>query len=358
MDKCPKTPEGKEVNLHNGCRLPLWSKFHPDLTTDFTKVNDLLEVDTFEAGIYGMGIVSFPGKKIALLRYYDAIDRYEPLDLNDAIFMALNKIEILTSDDKYPVFDKSATLTLFDLHTLEPPLTDPQVLRDGKVCVGCKILSYVDGTLKFTVPGFSSYSAGETPSGGAPSSSGGSSSGGGGSGSRASGYSVIQTINLDIKDKYTIDLSRAGKLFITYNGEQYSMKITQINRNSATLSFVVLGYFITLYVSGERAIDLDKDNTPDVLVTLDEISSRNIATLTFVRRSAADTKKPFVPPTTDSGPPQIGTGPDEQIKEIFDEGEEISQKLSLGFRWKVIIVLFLLTLGLIIQYIYLRIKAE
>gem|GEM_PF-4242119 len=100
------------------------------------------------------------------------------VDINSNIFILDNYIDIDSTD--LPNFNKSATITIYNL-----TYSNPRILRDNAACPStiCSGKSYNSdtGTLIFMVTQFSKYSADETPSTSTASSSGGG--GGGGSSS-------------------------------------------------------------------------------------------------------------------------------------------------------------------------------
>lgn len=86
-------------------------------------------------------------------------DNLLDLDLNTEI--SSNKIEVNCTE--LPNLNKPATIWLYNLG-----FNNPRILKDGEVCPStiCVEESYSEGTLKFNVTHFTSYSAEETPSGG------------------------------------------------------------------------------------------------------------------------------------------------------------------------------------------------
>ena len=115
------------------------------------------------------------------------------LDLETYTNISFNRIEL----DSVALLNFNEAATLY-LHNL--PFTNPRILMDGNVCpeLICTKESYSEGTLEFSVTGFTIYSAEETPVGTPP-----SSSGGGGGGSRTSVKSDIlvdkETIHVTLK---------------------------------------------------------------------------------------------------------------------------------------------------------------
>ena len=101
----------------------------------------------------------------------DKVNTDNLIDLDSNTEMSSNNIYLNSTE--ITNFNKSATIWLYNLD-----FTNPRILKDGVVCPSyiCVIESYSEeGTLKFNVTHFTSYSAEETPS--SPPSGGGSSGG-------------------------------------------------------------------------------------------------------------------------------------------------------------------------------------
>ncbi len=112
--------------------------------------------------------------KIKFIQSINFTDDFNPgdgiVDLDSYIIISNNRIEINTS--ALPNFNKTATLSLYDLTFI-----NPQILMDGLPCPSsiCTKGSYSGGTLEFNVTHFTTYTIQETPE----SSSEGPASGGG-----------------------------------------------------------------------------------------------------------------------------------------------------------------------------------
>lgn len=121
------------------------------------------------------GKINFNDNLINLTDDSDFSDNVVNLDTNTNL--SFNRIEI--NSTSLPNFNKSATLTLYNL-----TLTNPRILRDGSVCSSniCTEGPYSGGTFVFNVTSFTTYTIEETPSDSQDSGSpgGGGSSGGGG----------------------------------------------------------------------------------------------------------------------------------------------------------------------------------
>ncbi|MCH7850131.1 MAG: hypothetical protein IH845_00630 [Nanoarchaeota archaeon] len=255
-DKCLNTSLGATVNPTNGCRLPLYTKFHANLTTDFSLVKDLLDMDSLSLGIWGKGKIEFIDRNMSMLRYDGT--RHVPLNL-DLIVIENNLIGINTLSNDYGGFDKPARLTLYNV-----VFSDPQILRDGVLCSECVLLGNASGVISFSVPGFSNYSIIETPvvvddgdTGDDPGSSGGGSSGSSGGSPVISSIVNDIIINLDEVDKGSGEISLGELIYVIYNGATYSVEFDEQTNEAIR---VIIGPDIGEYVilkDAVRIIDLD-----------------------------------------------------------------------------------------------------
>lgn len=143
---------------------------------------------------------------------------YTDNNLNLDIYtnISSNFIEINTT--ALPNFNKSATLSLYNL-----TFTNPRVLRNGEVCSDsiCTEVSYSGGTFIFNVTQFTNYSAGETPSEETPS--------GGGGGSGGGNVSSIKSFRVNV-DQIAVKLKQGAvetrNIVITNNlNQRLSIKI-------------------------------------------------------------------------------------------------------------------------------------
>jgi len=160
IDKCPHTnitklgmlkPIYTGIDLINiyGCPLPKATKFSPELTTDFKSV-DLLNVDNLKLGVIGKGRIEFT-ENVTLV---DIENNYDYTDLDDKVKIQENMISLDSAN--LPMLNKSAILTLYNLN-----LTNPKVLKDNSLCSECSIVGYINGTFRFSIEGFTNYSAAE-----------------------------------------------------------------------------------------------------------------------------------------------------------------------------------------------------
>ena len=184
-DYCADTPQdlASTVNLY-GCPKPVLQGF--DITPDFETL-DLSQTthEQLEFGRTSFGKVGYFNKAIRLLNPDGT-----PLEFGTHLTFSQYLISVDTT--ALPDFNQPAILTFYNI-TVENPV----IRRDGVECTTCTIVSYENGTLVVSVPGFSTYEVVEgeggenttpAPSGGGGGSSGGGSSSSGG-GSSSSGYS-------------------------------------------------------------------------------------------------------------------------------------------------------------------------
>jgi glucose/arabinose dehydrogenase len=147
-DKCPNTPANLRTQVNKaGCVRPKQTKFNTKPIVE----DDIKSVPNVELGINNVGKIKFK-EPVALARDNAALD----LDTN--VIIEQDKVEIKSS--VIPELNKPATITLYNINE-----TNPRILKNGEVCPEpqCKIESFTNGTLVFTVTGFSVYTIDETP---------------------------------------------------------------------------------------------------------------------------------------------------------------------------------------------------
>lgn len=148
LDKCPNTPVALKTQVNKvGCIKPKITKFDIKPITD----DDMRSVPNVELGKNNVAKIKFE-QPVALARDTAVLD----IDTN--VIINPKSVEIKSS--VVPELNKPATITLFNIDE-----KNPRILRDGIVCnePHCKIVSFVNGTLTFTVSGFSVYTIEETP---------------------------------------------------------------------------------------------------------------------------------------------------------------------------------------------------
>lgn len=191
-------------------------------TTDFNQ-SSLSELQN----LHGIIIDKLSAGKISFLEGINVTDDLDPtdnfVDIDSNIKISFNRIEI--NSVNLPNFNKSAELTLYGLSFL-----NPRILKDGKSCSDCSLVSYnyQTGDLKFIVNSFSVYSAAETvvevPVV--------TSRGGGGSSTREI---IIETTSTE--DNFLIDKSLL-KIFITHGGF-VEKEIVITNKNEFDIEFTL-----------------------------------------------------------------------------------------------------------------------
>ena len=162
-----------------GCYVPKYSKFSPELTTNFSNIEYMDRVPDVTLGIVNKGRIYFVNHQFNLIAK----------DLDSAIDILDKKIFINSS--VIPIFNTSATLNFYNINYVTPGIK-----RDGLDCSDCVEVSYLNGIYAVEVPGFSEYEVVEiyvqvsSPVGG------GGDGGGGGGGSGGDGSGGIPTIPL------------------------------------------------------------------------------------------------------------------------------------------------------------------
>jgi len=151
-DRCPFTPLTYKDNVGaDGCPIPIYTKFSPELTTIF-KDAYLSNISNFYIGIRNRGKIKFGSKYISLVE--NATTLSVPIDLDSIIDLQPNKA--IVNSDLYNTLNISATVTLFNVS-----VTNPVVKVDGSVCTECKLLAFQGGNVTFSVPHWTEYSVGE-----------------------------------------------------------------------------------------------------------------------------------------------------------------------------------------------------
>ena len=141
LDLCPNTPQGVEVNSV-GCPIPKLG----DLKNNSRNLSnlDLRNVSNFFVGS-DRGKIIFQ-ENVSLVR-----SNQEVLDLEAKIVFG-NKTIFMDSLN-LPELNVSAEIELYGIE-----YKNPKVLRDNLSCSMCEILGFSEGTLRFSVEGFSEYS--------------------------------------------------------------------------------------------------------------------------------------------------------------------------------------------------------
>ncbi|MDP3765578.1 MAG: hypothetical protein Q8R04_03630, partial [Nanoarchaeota archaeon] len=124
-------------------------RFTVIVMTNFSSVTSVLinkDNITFERESYGKII------------FFDTINLTGVSNVNDYIKIARNRVQIYA--DILPALNKTATIYLYNL-----TYSTPRIIRDGQVCPStvCRIISYSDGNMVFTVTHPSTYYTEETP---------------------------------------------------------------------------------------------------------------------------------------------------------------------------------------------------
>ena len=148
QDLCPRTPVSLKVEVNPyGCIKPRLTSF--DIKSNLQ--NDLRNVNSFEVGKTNLGKIQFKDP-VSLSR------ENEQIDLDNNIRIGQKEVEIKSTN--VPELNKPATITLYNITE-----ANPRIMKDGVECPPphCVIDSFVDGTLVFTVTGFSVYTVEETP---------------------------------------------------------------------------------------------------------------------------------------------------------------------------------------------------
>lgn len=181
IDKCPNTPDTLKSQVNRvGCVKPKITKFDikPVIEDDIRSVPDV------ELGKNNVAKIKFK-QPVALAR--DAAI----LDIDANVIINPKSVEIKSSI--VPELNKPATITMYGITE-----KNPRIKRDGVVCdePQCKIETFTDGVLTFSVSGFSLYEVEETPVVPAPTPA--PAGGGGGGGGGGNPVVTVQTPNPNV----------------------------------------------------------------------------------------------------------------------------------------------------------------
>jgi len=113
-------------------------------STNLSQVN-ISAVSDFTLSKSGIGKIVFPG----------LTDLSQGYDLESNV--KIEGLSIIINSAAIPVLNKSATLTLYNF-----PYTYGAILKDREICQDCNIISNTEGTIVFSVVGFSNYTATST----------------------------------------------------------------------------------------------------------------------------------------------------------------------------------------------------
>ncbi len=147
-DRCRLTPDSLRTQVNAlGCVRPRMTRFNirPNVEGDITAVNNV------ELGISSLGKIKF--EQPVTLGRADGV-----VDLDAHVIIEKEKVEVKSS--LVPELNKPSTITMYGVTK-----NSPRILKDGQDCNSpeCNIQSYIDGTLVFTVTGFSTYTIDEIP---------------------------------------------------------------------------------------------------------------------------------------------------------------------------------------------------
>ncbi|GAG31759.1 unnamed protein product, partial [marine sediment metagenome] len=146
VDKCPDSDNTQSLysNIY-GCPIPKADGF--DIKPDFRSIN-LSDVRFFEIGKRDFGKISFGGRRLSFIRKTDG--KYVRFNLDQHIRIFHNKVEIDSS--QLPEMNHPSNITMYNVGFIKPVIR-----RDGLNCSDCRVISYDNNTLIFSVPHFTTY---------------------------------------------------------------------------------------------------------------------------------------------------------------------------------------------------------
>ena len=114
---------------------------------------------------------------------------------------------------------------------------------------------------------------------------GGGSGGGGAGGGEQMGTSAI--INLDQNKQQIVTLKKVARLYIIWQGKEYSAKISLESSSIMKIEFSKLGVSILMPVGESSTMDLDQDGKTDAIFEIEGID-RNTVTIRVTRWNNED----------------------------------------------------------------------
>ncbi len=215
--------------------VPVLSTNFDDSTTDLTAVN-LSSISNLIIEKSSYGQISFS----------QSVDLSAGANLNSHVSISNNYISIDSS--ALPALNKPATLSLYGL-----TFSNPRVLRNGAVCPSsvCTEVSYSGGTFTFTVTGFSSYSAEETPSG---------------------GYPTYKPNQSQLEDGYEKSLRENWKIQFEFENETRTIKLDNIINKTAIITVSSEPQTFNLTVNQTKKLNLNDDGFYDLQIFLKNIT--------------------------------------------------------------------------------------
>lgn len=145
-DKCPATHLSDRPVNGVGCPIPSGS-FNIKPTSNSLSDSDLGSVANVEIGNQNEGKIKW-NEEVSLI-----LNNGRKLNLDSVITITNHRVKV--DSTIAPNLNRRATITLYGLNINNSD--DIRILRDGFACSDCAIDSYSNGTLIFSVPGFSEY---------------------------------------------------------------------------------------------------------------------------------------------------------------------------------------------------------
>lgn len=175
-------------------------------------------------------------------------------------------------------------------------------------------------------------------SGGSGGSSSSSGSGGGGGGQGGAIASVSFNMNQFVEQ--TNIIARIGKIYVLWNGEEYSARVGKPSADRLLLDFTVLGIKINLGRGESVSLDLDFDEEEDIKILLEEVK-QNTATLTVTALQRKEEAEATIE--------QVSEEPRKETAQEKDRGKITKSFLNKDL-WSVILLLILAIGFVIYQY--------
>ncbi|MEK6757823.1 MAG: hypothetical protein AABX88_01715 [Nanoarchaeota archaeon] len=306
FDKCNNSLD-KNVNEY-GFPRPKMSKFENDLTTNVS-YEDFGNISNFNIGKLNTGKIKFK-EEIKLFR--EISGDCESLDFDSYITITENKVKI--ASENLEELNKSAEITIYNVI-----FNSPYIERDGVRCDECKIISYINNTLIFSVEHFTEYEVKEDSSQ-IPLSSGGGSSG---NKNNAENYNIKYE---EFKKGYTNEFSKGGKISFEFGKENHLLEVMDLTKSTIKIKILSEPQEAIFLVGNIRKFDLNNDAFYDLNVRLNSIYG-NKANLTIQTVNEDMTTKIFAEEKKK----------EETAQKFFEE----EKKNNRVFIWSLIIILII-----------------
>ncbi|MEK6926019.1 MAG: hypothetical protein AABW50_01955 [Nanoarchaeota archaeon] len=245
------------------------------------------------------------------------------LDINNNINISFNRIEL--NSTTLPNFNKSATLSLYNL-----TFANPRILKNEEICSEsvCKIISYSDGILEFNVSHFTVYSTEETTSTTNESSTATSST------SESGGSSKIENFTIDA-ESIKVKLNQGESIEREMKIKNVGKKRIKINLRAENIEESVI------FKENNFEIDPNEERTAKINFTAYESITPSIYSGKIIADSGKIKKEILVAV---------------EIEKTIEEGNIYSESKPKGYIYKKIVLYSIIPIIIILLIILYKLK--